>query len=273
MLLDKYNSLKSYLKNLESVVVAFSGGIDSSLVSYVASEQLGTSVLAVTSGSASLKRDDLELTQLLAKQWRLPHRVIYTQELNNPDYSANPVNRCYYCKDTLYKELARIAREEKLQHIVNGTNLDDQQDYRPGLIAAEEHQVHSPLVACGFRKTDVRHLANYLGVQNSNKPQSACLSSRVPYGTPISSQLLTQIERAETILSRLGFTQFRVRHHGDIARLELIPDEFELAIQHKETIETRLKSCGYLYVTIDLGGFRSGSLNEKIVNDSGSQQV
>ncbi|MGK5093420.1 ATP-dependent sacrificial sulfur transferase LarE [Deltaproteobacteria bacterium TL4] len=261
---NKYQSLKQYLKSLESVVVAFSGGIDSSLVAYMALHEIGEKVLAVTSASPSLKESDLQLTAELALEWKMRHQIIQTQELENPNYQSNPNDRCYYCKSTLYQELAQIAKAQNYRHVVNGTNMDDAQDYRPGLKAALEYQVRSPLVECGFRKSDIRELASALGLKNAQKPQSACLSSRIPYGTPVSIPLLKQIEQAETILARMGFTQFRVRHHGTVARLELLPEEFELALKNRTALQKFIRNCGYHYVTLDIGGFRSGSMNDEL---------
>ena len=260
----KYEALQAYMRNLESVVVAFSGGVDSSLVARVAGHVLKDNALAVTSASDSLKRDDLELTVQLTTVWQIPHKIIHTEELENSHYTANPVNRCYYCKSTLYQDLEKIASAGKFHHVVNGTNLDDLGDHRPGLLAAREYGVRTPLADCRFSKAEIRKLASHLGMENAKKPQAACLSSRVPYGTAVSRELLNQIERAETILLRLGFTQCRVRHHDTIARIEILPDEFEIALRHHQQIQERFKACGYQYVTLDLGGFRSGSLNEPL---------
>ena len=260
----KYEALQAYMRNLESVVVAFSGGVDSSLVARVAGHVLKDKALAVTSASDSLKRDDLELTVQLTTVWQIPHKIIHTQELENSHYTANPVNRCYYCKSTLYQDLEKIAKAGKFHHVVNGTNLDDLGDHRPGLLAAREYGVRTPLADCRFSKAEIRKLASHLGMENAKKPQAACLSSRVPYGTAVSRELLNQIERAEAILLRLGFSQCRVRHHDTIARIEILPDEFEIALRHHQQIQERFKACGYQYVTLDLGGFRSGSLNEPL---------
>ncbi len=260
----KYEALQAYMRNLESVVVAFSGGVDSSLVARVAGHVLKDKALAVTSASDSLKRDDLELTVQLTTVWQIPHKIIHTEELENSHYTANPVNRCYYCKSTLYQDLEKIAKDGKFHHVVNGTNLDDLGDHRPGLLAAREYGVRTPLADCRFSKAEIRKLASHLGMENAKKPQAACLSSRVPYGTAVSRALLNQIERAEIILLRLGFTQCRVRHHDTIARIEILPEEFEIALRHHQQIQERFKACGYQYVTLDLGGFRSGSLNEPL---------
>jgi pyridinium-3,5-biscarboxylic acid mononucleotide sulfurtransferase len=259
---SRYERLKEIIAGYGSAIVAFSAGIDSSLVAYVAGQVLGRKALAITSGSLSLKRKDLELSKELAQAWGLSHQIVMTDEIAKADYRANPVNRCYHCKTSLYTLLSHVANRDQYAVVLNGTNLDDLGDHRPGLIAAEDHQVRSPLVEAGFHKSDVRALARRLGLQNAEKPQAACLSSRFPYGTAITETLLEQVERSEDLLADLGFTQYRVRHHGDIARLEILPDEMSLLMDQRERIDAALKSFGYLYVAVDLGGFRSGSLND-----------
>ena len=254
-------ALRSFIGGFDSAVVAYSGGVDSSLVAFVAAETLGAKALAVTSGAASLKRSDLALSEELARQWGMAHRVVITDELADPNYRANPVNRCFHCKTALYGELGRIASTEGFDVVLNGTNVDDLGDHRPGLLAATEHGVRSPLAETGLRKADVRALAAALGLANAAKPQSACLSSRVPYGTAIDAALLGRVERAESALLALGFSQFRVRHHGDVARLEIMPDEFEAALAKRQALIERVKACGYRFVALDLAGFKSGSLN------------
>ena len=264
-LAEKYANLKTYLNRFQSGIVAFSGGVDSSLVAYVTAKELGTRALAITSGSSSLKRSDLELAVELARKWGMQHRVIITDELSKPDYRANPTNRCFHCKTSLYSALSDIAHGEGYEKIFNGTNCDDLGDYRPGLEAADNYDVGAPLVEAGFSKADVRALATQLGLENADKPQAACLSSRFPYGTHIDAQKLAQVERAEAAIAGFGFSQFRVRHHQDVARLELLPEEFGLAVDKRGEIEAAIKRCGYRFVALDLGGFRSGSLNEGIV--------
>ena len=261
---EKLGRLRETIADMGSVVVALSGGVDSSLVAYVAHAVLGKRAIAVTSGSSSLKRADLILAGELAAEWGMRHLVIETREMNNPDYRANPANRCYFCKTTLYGELAKIAKAHEVPVIINGSNLDDEGDYRPGLQAMREQGVRAPLAECGFRKQDIREAAKRLGIRTADKPQSACLSSRVPYGTAITPEILNQIEAAETVLGRLGFSQFRVRHHGSVARLELLPEEFERALLARDELESAIKACGYAYVSLDLGGFKSGSLNKLI---------
>ena len=261
----KFDALQTCLRDMGSVVVALSGGIDSSLVAYAAHRVLGERALAVTSGSESLKRDDLELTRSITAEWGMRHLVIETAELTNPLYASNPVDRCYFCKTALYQGLGQIARERGFAVIVNGANLDDLGDYRPGMRAGEEFKVRSPLIECGFRKDHIRALAAEFGLRNAAKPQAACLASRVPHGTAISSELLGRIERAERVLGELGFTQYRVRHHGEVARLEITEPEFALAIERRAELATAIKACGYRFVTLDLVGFRSGSLNHSTV--------
>jgi len=260
----KYVALQEHLRTLGSTVTGFSGGVDSSLVAYVAHQTLGEKALAVTSGSESLTRSDLGLTERLAVEWGMAHRTIRTREVDNPNYRANPVNRCYYCKTTLYAELARIAQEEGYAAICSGTNADDLGDHRPGLQAASEHGAHHPLAECGFSKADVRALAAHLGLETADKPQAACLSSRVPYGIHITVPVLSQIEQAEQFLRELGLTQLRVRHHVDLARIEVPPEAFDTVLAHRERIEARLRELGYRFVTLDLKGFRSGSMNEAL---------
>ena len=258
----KYQAVQAAVRKDKRCVVAFSGGVDSSLVAYIAGQELGQNAIAVTSGSRSLKRTDLELAQQLAHQWGLSHRVIYTDELSKPDYRSNPTNRCFHCKTSLYDSLTTIANREQIDVIYNGTNVDDLGDHRPGLIAATDFAVRSPLVDAGFSKADIRALASYLGLANAMKPQSACLSSRFPYGTAIDEEKLSQVEAAEDVLLQLGFSQFRVRHHDDVARLELMPEEFQLAFEHHDKINEALVQLGYRYVAMDMKGFRSGALNE-----------
>ena len=266
----KYEALKARIGACGRVVVAFSGGVDSSLVARVAAEVLGDAALAVTSGSQSLKRSDLALAGELAARWGMRHRVIVTDEVANPRYRTNPANRCFYCKTTLYEALARIAADEADAEgrcrILNGTNLDDLGDHRPGLVAAENHDVASPLVDAGLCKADVRALAAHLGMENASKPQAACLSSRFPYGSRITEARLAQVEAAEDALAELGFGQLRVRHHEDVARLELPAEELPRAVAQREEVERRIKAVGYRYVALDLGGFRSGSLNDALID-------
>ena len=262
----KYDALKAHIADQGRVIVAFSGGVDSSLVAYVAAETLGADALAVTSGSQSLKRSDLALAEQLAAQWGMRHRVIVTDELAKASYRANPVNRCFHCKTSLYDALSRIAQEDGFDCILNGTNTDDLGDHRPGLVAAADYRVVSPLVEAGFNKADIRALAAQLGLENAQKPQAACLSSRFPYGSHITAERLRQVEAAEDALAELGFSQFRVRHHEEVARIELVPEELALALERRIEVQERVRTAGFRYVALDLGGFRSGSLNEGLID-------
>ena len=262
----KYETLKSNIEDLGRVIVAFSGGVDSSLVAYVAAETLGDGALAVTSGSKSLKRSDLALAGELAEKWGMHHRIIVTDEVLKPEYRANPVNRCFHCKTSLYEALEQIAADEGYDHVLNGTNTDDLGDHRPGLIAARNYDVVSPLVDAGFAKRDIRALAEALGLENAQKPQAACLSSRFPYGSHITEARLAQVEAAEDALADLGFSQFRVRHHEEVARIEIVAEELPRALELRGAIQERVKATGYRFVAVDLGGFRSGSLNEGLIN-------
>jgi len=265
-LTDKYERLQEHIGGLGRVLVAYSGGVDSSLVAFVAAQTLGDDALAVTSGSKSLKRSDLALSEELADKWNMRHRIIVTDEVLKPEYRANPVNRCFHCKTSLYEALEQIADQEGYDHVLNGTNTDDLGDHRPGLIAANNHRVVSPLVDAGFCKRDVRALADALGLDNAQKPQAACLSSRFPYGSHITEARLAQVEAAEDALAELGFTQFRVRHHEEVARIELVADELPRALELRESIQDRIRAVGYRFVAVDLGGFRSGSLNEGLID-------
>ena len=269
----KHERLKADIRALGRVLVAFSGGVDSSLVAYVAAETLGENALAVTSGSRSLKRSDLKLATELAERWGMQHRIIVTDELAKADYRANPVNRCFHCKTSLYDSLERIAAEEAFDHVLNGTNTDDLGDHRPGLIAAKNYQVVSPLVDAGFAKADIRALATHLGLDNADKPQAACLSSRFPYGSHITEARLAQVEAAEDALAELGFVQYRVRHHEEVARVELPVEDLPRAVELRDEIETSIKAAGYRYVALDLGGFRSGSLNEGLAKQATARLI
>jgi uncharacterized protein len=264
-LADKHRSLCENIGSLGRVVVAFSGGIDSSLVAHVAASELGENALIATSGSASLKRSDLSLTQHLADRWKLNHRVITTDELSKTEYRANPTNRCFYCKTSLYAALQEIAEKERYDYILNGTNTDDLGDHRPGLQAANDFNIRSPLVETGFCKSDIRALAEHLGLENAQKPQAACLSSRFPYGSHITRERLAQVEAAENVLAALGFTQYRVRHHEEVARIEIVAQEMPRAIEVAALLDERVRACGYRFVSLDLGGFRSGALNEGVI--------
>ncbi len=266
-LIKKRNSFESHLKELQSVVVAFSGGVDSALVLAMSLETLGRkNTLAVTAQSESLAERELQAAKKLAQSLGAEHLILPTHEMDSPQYRANPINRCYHCKSELYSKLAVIAEERNIAHIVNGINQDDLGDHRPGIVAAKEYGVVSPLAEAGFDKNDIRELSRQIGLSNWEKPANPCLSSRIPYGQEVSPEKLSMIERAEDLLLSLGFTELRVRHHGDMARIELNKNEMPRALTDSisTTIQERFKQIGFKYVTLDLEGFRSGKLNDGI---------
>jgi uncharacterized protein len=257
----KLETLRKLLAGFESALVAYSGGVDSALVMAVAHEQLGERALACIGVSPSYPTREMRDAVKLAETAGIPYRLVDTMEYLDPNYAANPTNRCYFCKTELHDKLREIAEAEGWHQVVDGNNASDVGDFRPGMDAAREHGVRSPLLEAGISKAEVRALARHLGLPVWDKPAMACLSSRVPHGTAITPALLRQIEEAEDVLVALGFSQFRVRHHNEIARIELPPDDFAHAIAHHETIVKGITAAGYRFVALDLAGFRSGSLN------------
>jgi len=265
MLLEKKRlDLESRIAELGNALVAFSGGVDSTLVLAVAKKVLGDKVLAVTAESDSVPERELQTAQHLAETLGVKHRIIHTEEMSSPDYLKNPANRCYYCKSELYGKLSKVAAEHKLTSILNGINLDDLGDHRPGITAANEAGIISPLAELGFNKQDVRDLAREMDLPNWEKPALACLSSRIPYGQPVTTEKLSMVEQAEGALLAEGFRQIRVRHHGDMARIELPQEDIPGLLKNglTEKINLRLREIGFQYVTVDLEGYRSGSLND-----------
>jgi uncharacterized protein len=245
-------------------VVAFSGGIDSAFLAVTAARVLGPRALAVTAISASYPQSHQQLALRVAQEFGLLHEVIETGELERTEYRANPANRCYYCKDELFTHLAALARSRGLAHVVDGNNADDRGDYRPGRQAAREHGVVSPLDEAGLTKDDIRALARAVGMSTWDEPASACLSSRIPYGSEVTAAKLRQIEQAEDAVRALGFRVFRVRHHDTLARLEIAREEMPRALEPaiRDAIVAGVKSAGYQVVTLDLQGYRMGSLND-----------
>jgi uncharacterized protein len=264
----KYAWLQDILRELESVAVAFSAGVDSTLVLKVALDTLGPErVVAVTGRSDSLARAEFEAACELAKTVGAEHVVLDTDEFDNPNYTSNPTNRCYFCKTTLYEHLTQFIRDRGLNAIVNGINADDLGDYRPGIQAAREFGVHCPPAEAGLTKADVRELSRRLGLPTFDKPASPCLSSRVPYGEAVTPEKLRMIEAAEAFVRGLGIRECRVRHHDKLARIEAPVEDIPRLTdpQTAARVEAHLRSLGYERVTIDPRGFRSGSLNETIL--------
>lgn len=262
---ERLTELESIVSAYGSALVAFSGGVDSSLALALAARALPEErVLAVTSNNETYLPSELDLAKDLAGSLGVEHLVVDTRELDDPNYASNPTNRCYFCKSTLYSDLAALARERGYGCVVDGANADDEGDYRPGRKAAKELEVVSPLSIAGVGKEEVRELAKHLGLPSWDKPALACLSSRFPYGQEITPEKLTQVARAEEFLRSRGFQQVRVRHHGDIARLEVGPEEMERAFAERDEIAAELKDAGFLYVALDMAGYKSGSLNDAL---------
>jgi uncharacterized protein len=266
---QKLANLREWIRGRDAVLIAVSGGIDSTFLWQVAHSEIGARALAVTAVSASLA--SWEQTQLAALVAEIGgrHRTVETSELENPNYVANPANRCYFCKDTLWNALREVARVERIDHILDGYNLDDVGDYRPGQVAGAEHGISSPLKVCGFRKADIRAAAESLGLSIWAKPAMACLSSRFAYGVAISAEGLAQVDAAERWLRECGFAQLRVRVHADkLVRLEIPLDDVPAFLAHRERFVALCKKLGFLYVSLDLSGLKSGSMNAVLMHPS-----
>jgi len=261
---QKWDRLRTLLRGMKHAVLAYSGGVDSSLLLRATAEIMGPRLIAVTAVSETYPPGELEAAKELARTLGVTHRVIHTEELASEEFTLNSPERCYFCKKELYGKLKKIAEAEGICCILDGSNTDDLDDFRPGRKAAEEFSVRSPLVESGLSKSDVRELARFLNLPVWDKPSLACLSSRIPYGTRITPDILKTVQTAEDHLREIGFRQVRVRHHGTIARIEIEREDFQRLLSDDAVLKitAALKGLGYTYVCLDLEGYRTGSLNE-----------
>ncbi len=264
VLLKKLEKLKKSLKKMGSVLIAFSGGCDSSFLAKVAYDVLGDGAIAITANSELYADSQTKDSKKIAADIGIKHEIISSKELEIPGFRDNPSDRCYYCKKELFSKLIEVAKKRDFRYVLDGSNLDDIDDYRPGMKAGRELNIRSPLKEVELTKYEIRQLSRKLGLFTADKPAIACLASRFPYGTKIKEEDLKRIEKAEEFLRRLGFAQLRVRHHGNIARIEILPENMESILEDdfREKIVGEFKKLGYKYITFDLEGYRTGSMNE-----------
>ena len=264
--LKKYDDLKQMLKDFGSAAVAFSSGVDSTFLLFVAKEALGEKVIAVSAKSCSFPERELNEAKAFCEAHKIRHIIFESEELDIEGFSQNPPNRCYLCKHELFEKIIKIAKDEGIETVLEGSNLDDNGDYRPGLKAVEELGIKSPLRTLGFTKDDIRALSRHFGLPTWEKPSFACLASRFVYGESITKEKLGMVDKAEQLLLDLGFRQVRVRIHGTMARIEVLPDEFEKLISEeiRGRIVASFRSFGFTYITMDLSGYRTGSMNETL---------
>ena len=261
---EKQQKLFDILQNLGRVMVAYSGGTDSAYLAWAAHQVLGSNALAITADSASIPESHKRDAEQFVREFGISHEYIATYEFDNPDYVKNDANRCFHCKDELFTRLEEVGRVRQIPHIVYGVNVDDLGDYRPGQKAAGDHKVNAPLVDAGLTKAEIRELSRLAGLPTWDRPASACLSSRIPYGTPVTLQNVKTVEVGEEELRSLGFRQFRVRFHGEVVRIEIAREEMEraLTMEMAGKLTGVFKKLGFKYVTLDLEGYRQGSMNE-----------
>ena len=261
--LQKQNDLFDRLRACDSLLIAFSGGADSAYLAWAAHQALGDRALAVTALSASFSKHDRDQAEAFVHVSGVRHEFIETREFDNPLYVANNADRCYHCKDELFDRMEALAKERNFRAIAYGINADDTHDFRPGHRAAHEHKILAPLLDVGLGKAEIRELSRLAGLPTWDRPASACLSSRIPYGTAVTPAVLGKVERAEAVLRALGFSQFRVRAHGELARIELAPEELSRGLQPEiaQQLASQIKAAGFSFVTLDLEGYRQGSLN------------